>query len=55
MLYNTHVDPVIECRAPKVFLLHDGTREGQSAIYLQSFGLRHSWVNQTVPFGFLYK
>lgn len=29
------------------------TREGRSAAIWQSFGLRHSWNNQTVPFGFL--
>ena len=53
--YNVRIDPVIKCCLPKVFLLQNGTREGRFATILQSFGLQHSWVNQTVPFGFLRK
>ncbi len=31
MRYNVLVDPVSKMMLPKVFLLHDGTREGRSA------------------------
>ena len=54
MAYNEIVDPV--CKKvvlPKVFLLHNGTREGRSASHSAILWITlSSWVNQSVPLGF---
>ena len=34
----------------QMFLLHHGARKGQSATYMQSFGLLYSLVNTDCPF-----
>ena len=52
-MYNVRIDPVRKCSVPEVFLCKNGTREGRSAIYFCNLRITlHSWVNQSVPFGF---
>jgi hypothetical protein len=52
-MYNAYVVPVYKNSVPKVFLLHNGTREGRSASHFAILWITlSSWDNQSVPFGF---
>ena len=56
MLYNIFIDPVSSVYVYEVFLLSkmEPERGVLPTILLNPRGYTYSWVNQNVPFGFLY-